>query len=168
MTDISNFGLLAQAGQPSRSASTNLVVLDDFRPKPTSHSALDNSRKLFHQEMREIVFEAAESGSPVDVQSFCEAFDFVEGMDVRMPMPSPSFEADGAILLEWAKRELTGELTVFSIIFHDGNYIFSSMSRGVPGANGALNCCDESQLTLYSLLSNNFMPSFHADVRSAR
>jgi len=139
-------------------ALSNVVNLSDYARK-SSPSILEARRQAFQFEMLEMNAEAASQGLMADPNSLAEAFDFVDTLDLRTTMPCATVEPDGKIMLEWVKRENDGKITMFSVIFDDGNLVFSSMTRGQPGSRGVLNMCGESRKDLQNKISALFATS---------
>ncbi len=56
------------------------------------------------------------------------AKEFIEKLPIQIEKPSSDIEDTGKVLLEWAKRESSGKITMFSVLF-DGNGILYSLFK---------------------------------------
>lgn len=73
------------------------------------------------------------------------AKEFIELLPIQIDKPSLSVEASGGVLLEWYKKDQSGQVTIFSVILDGKGILFSLFKAGKRTNNyGQLSFCEES------------------------
>lgn len=142
------------ATNSSRALSPNVYNFHEYKEQKSfqSVSIHDARKEQILLELYEVCKESIEAGRDTDKSSFQSAIAFIISLDLRIQSASVGIEADGKALLEWVSKEPTGNLTMFSLVFDQNDYVYSTMKNGVPGSCGALNYCEESRQMIEDLL----------------
>jgi hypothetical protein len=142
-----------------------VILLDTYRqPADHSASAIENAKNRVFAEMLEMIRDAAIEGRALDYTSVQQAINFLAYLPYNIQPPSSGLEPDGKLLLEWVRREPSGHLSMFSLVFDDDDFIFSALADGAPSIRGTLNYCSESRLSIEQMIFARFPNSRHGAV----
>jgi hypothetical protein len=62
--------------------------------------------------------------------AYPHAKDFIEKLPIQIEGPSLDIEDTGKVLVEWAKREASGNITIFSVAFDGKGILYSLFEDG--------------------------------------
>jgi hypothetical protein len=83
---------------------------------------------------------------------------FIEKLPIGIEEPSLDIEDTGEILLEWSKREKSGNITIYSVVFSEFGVYFSLFKDGSRTNNfGHLDLSEESIKKIIDDINLNFI-----------